>query len=198
MQQRHSNTHNTRYLISEWEQIRYIPNIKVNGVTYSLILNCIRDEEYICKTLSIIKSPEKVYSDTLYTFIVETTKYNENIKLLSRQEILNIVNSFGFDIEWTNSIKLSMKEYDILCSLYRLGYNYVQRLRYSQTNNDTYLACTENILSTYDSSFKPKKMQDICNMKISKNDFMWIETEQYISIPTIIGINVGRSNAKVI
>jgi hypothetical protein len=41
-------------------------------------------------------------------------------------------------------------------------------------------------------------MQDICNMEISKNDFMWIETEQYISIPTIIGIDVGRSNVKVV
>ena len=180
----------TKYIITEWEQIRYIPNIKVNGITYSLVLNCIRDEEYICKTLSIIKSPEKIYSDTLYTFIVETTKYNENIILLSKQEIINIINSFGFKIEWANQIKLSSKEYDILCSLFRLGYNYVQRLRYSEPIDETYLACTENVLSTYASTFKPKKMHDICNIEISKNDFKWIETEQYISIPTIIGINI--------
>ena len=185
---------NNKYLITEWEQLRFIPTVKTNNINYGLKLCSIKYDNCICKTLSIIRDPDTHKSQTLYTFIVDTVKLDSNIALLDKQTIINIINSFGFNIEWRNQISLSVKEYDILCSLFRLGYNYVQRLKLFVPYNLTYLAVTENVLSTYDTKFIPKKMEDICNIKLTDNDFKWIETEQYISIPTILGINVRNSD----
>lgn len=185
---------NNKYLITEWEQLRFIPTVKTNNINYGLKLCSIKYNDCICKTLSIIREPGTHKSQTLYTFIVDTVKLDSNITLLDKQTVINIINSFGFNVEWRNQISLSVKEYDILCSLFRLGYNYVQRLKLSVPYNLTYLAVTENVLSTYDTKFIPKKMEDICNIKLTDNDFKWIETEQYISIPTILGINVRNSD----
>ena len=164
----------TKYLISEWEQLQFVPPVQLDGITYGLCVCSIRYTNCICKTVSIIRSPESVEKQTLYTFIVETTKFNQNVILMDKQQVLNIINSFGFDINWTNSITLSVKEYDILCSLFRIGYNYVQRTRYSTSRDRTYLAVTENILSTYDSDFK------------------WIILDDFISIPKILGLNTRK------
>lgn len=185
---------NNKYLISEWEQLRFVPTSIVNNITYGLSLCSIRYEDCICKTITIVREPNTIREQNLYTFIVDSIKINQNIKLLNTNTIIDIINSFGFNIEWVNHISLSVKEYDILCSLYKLGYNYIERLKYSTHNNETYLAVTENILSSYDSDFKPKKMQDLCNTKISENDFKWIEPEHYISISAILGLNLRNKD----
>lgn len=184
-----------KHLISDWEQLRNIKDIEINHNYYGLIVSSFRTDDFIGKTVEIIryKYQHKNEYTVLYSFIVESQKLmNNTVIVMNRQEILNIINSFGFNIEWKNQITLSIKEYDILCSLFKLGYNYIEKITNGQKNNNNknYIAVTKNMLNTYDSDFVPKLLTDVCNVDITVNDFKWLKSYDTFSIPQILGINV--------
>lgn len=188
------NSVNNKHLISDWEQLRNIKDIEINNNYYGLIVNSFRTNDFIGKTVEIIryKYQHKSEYTILYSFIVEAQKLmNNTVIIADRQYVLSVINSFGFMVEWKNQITLSIKEYDILCSLFKLGYNYIEKITNGKKNNDnkTYIAVTENMLNTYGDNFMPKFLHNVCNEPITVNDFRWLDSYRAFSIPQILGIN---------
>lgn len=184
------NTSTGKHIISSWDQLRFVPTYK----DYQLIVTAYT-KPFVGKTVSVVKQEGVSNPTILYTLLVECSFIdNPNIKITSRSDTLNIINSFGFNIEWKNEISLSAKEYDILCSIYKLGYNYLERLENEQQINNHYIVVTKSILNTYDSNFIPKKLESVCNIPLTREDFKWLESYRSLSIANILGIETRPYN----
>ena len=190
---------NDKHIISDWKQLRNVKDIKINDNYYGLLVCVYNLNDFIGTTVKIIryKYQHKEEYTTLYTFIVDAQKImSDTVIIADKQLVLNTINSFGFMIEWKNQINLSMKEYDILCSIFKLGYNYIERITNGEKNNSNknYIVVTQNMLNTYDSDFVPKLLQDVCNISITPNDFKWLKSYETFSISQILGINTRNFN----
>ena len=190
---------NDKHIISDWKQLMNVKDIKINDNYYGLLVCAYNLKDFVGTTVEIIryKYQHKEEYTTLYTFIVDAQKImSDTVIIADKQLVLNIINSFGFMIEWKNQINLSMKEYDILCSIFKLGYNYIERITNGEKNNlnKNYIVVTQNMLNTYDSDFVPKLLQDVCNISITPNDFKWLKSYETFSISQILGINTRNFN----
>ena len=190
-----SMLNSTKHIISDWRQLSNVEDIKINDNYYSLKVCAYNLKDFVGTTVEIIryKYQHKEEYTILYSFIVDAQKLmNNTIIIADKQLVMSIINSFGFKVEWKNQITLSIKEYDILCSLFKLGYNYIEKITNGQKNNNNknYIAVTKNMLNTYDSNFVPKLLTDVCNVDITVNDFKWLKSYDTFSIPQILGISV--------
>ncbi len=180
------NTSTGKHIISDWEQLRFIPSLK----DYQLVVTAYT-KPFVGKTVSIVKQENISTPVVLYTLLVECSFIdNPTVKITNKSDALQIINSFGFNIEWKNEINLSIKEYDILCSIYKLGYYYLEKIN----DGSPTIVVTKSILNSYDSNFIPKTLESVCNIPVTKEDFKWLDSYRSLSIANILGIETRPYN----
>ena len=173
-----------KYIISDISQLRYIPK---NSFGVEIVLETIRNiRNYNNSVFKIIHL--KLYNNYLCSLLYEvsTPDITSNLYVYNIEEILNILNNNGFDIEYQQRIILNTNETTILNSVYNLGYNYIQCGRYNETNSPLNIYISTNPTNSYSSNQEFILLKDLCTF--TDDDFVWLKEKPYnsLSIPLLL------------
>ena len=179
----------TSYIISSLDQLIYVPK---NSFGIKIVLETVRNirnyNNVIFKLIQL-KLYDVVISSLLYDIsftngqsIDNTYPYVYNI-----EEIIDILNKNGFDIEYQQKIQLNSTEQSILENVYGLGYYYIQCGRYGQKEEPLVIYITKNPTNAYSANQEFMRLDEITT-NFDVNDFVWLREKPYnsLSIPLLL------------
>jgi len=176
----------TSYIVSDLKQLIYVPQ---NNLGIKIVLEVVRNiRNYNDTTFKLIKL--KLYGCTICSLLYDIESNNTNYDfpyVYNIEEIISILNKNGFNIIYQSKIELNETEYQILNSIYSLGYNYIQCGRYNQNIEPLVIYISKNPTNSYSANQEFVRLDEITS-DFDVNDFVWLREKPYesFSIPLLL------------
>ncbi len=162
-----SGTNNEIYQISDFEQIVGLRSTKNTKLRLRVLtVNC-------CS--AIIKSVQ-IYDEGAANCVISSLPYSItevgatgcSSCLINYDDILRVLNAFGFNVEFSEPIRLSMKTLNFLKTLNSIGYQY---MKFTDAGIYFYLTSMDqgqlgnDFIGFHDCDFSPLSVKEIYNIK---------------------------------
>ena len=173
------------YIISDISQLVYVPE---NNLGMKIVLETVRNiRNYNNDIFKIVHI--KLYNNYLCSMVyeVESEVFTDYPYVYNIEEIIDVLNRNGFDIQYQSKVKLNETEKSILESLLNLGYNYIE---YSDYHNQT-IYISQIPINAYSNLYELKKLSDITT-EYTIDDFAWLKEAPYkcLSISLLLNSEV--------
>lgn len=168
------------YIINEWNQLCSIPQ---NSLGYKITVEHFRTNSDIGITINVEKNNIKMVTlPVQYTTTASVKPY-----IFSKVETLNIINSFGFDIKYYDTIILNNTEIITLTSVYNLGYSYIQLINIGNNNK---IIISKQPINSYDTNKDFIELSSLVDY--DNNSFKWMELFINYSIALLLEIDTDK------